>query len=382
MEMRSIESTPCSEHAAQRDDLFMSLELGDKRWKLSVGNGRERASRYDVSAGDSAAVEKCIATARARLKLPADALVHSCYEAGRDGWWLHRRLAQLAVDNIVVDASSIEVNRRARRAKTDRLDADKLQTMLVRHHRGEHVWSVLREPTEQDEDARRVHRELQRLTHERTSHTNRIRALLVLHNVRPDVIIAGRDWPTWWHKCRERIAPKLREEIEREIARLKLVKDQVRSIELVRRQELAKGKHPMVSQLTRLGAIGPTGAWVLVHEVFGWRRFSNRRELAGCLGLAPTPYASGSTEAEQGISKVGNKRVRALLVELAWGWLRRQPTSALTLWFIQRFAHAGARMRRVGIVALARRLAIALWRFLQNGEIPLGARLKTAPQSS
>jgi transposase len=286
------------------------------------------------------------------------------------------------VDNIVVDASSIEVNRRARRAKTDRLDADKLRTMLMRHHGGEHVWSVLREPTEQDEDARRVHRELQRLTHERTSHINRIRALLVLHNVRPDVIIAGRDWGAWWQAHREQIAPKLREEIEREIARLKLVKDQVRSIELACRRELANGKHPMVSQLTRLAAIGPTGAWVLVHEVFGWRRFSNRRQLAGCLGLAPTPYASGSTEAEQGISKVGNKRVRALLVEQAWGWLRRQPTSALTLWFNRRFAHAGARMRRVGIVALARRLAIALWRFLQNGEIPLGACLKATPHSS
>jgi transposase len=282
------------------------------------------------------------------------------------------------VHNVVVDASSIEVNRRARRAKTDRLDADKLRTMLVRHHGGEHVWSVLREPTEQDEDARRVHRELQRLTHERTSHINRIRALLVLHNVRPDIVLAGRDWPAWWQKNSEQVAPKLRAEIEREIARLTLVKDQVRSIELARRRELASGVHPMVSQLTRLAAIGPTGAWVLVHEVFGWRRFSNRRQLAGCLGLAPTPYASGDTEAEQGISKVGNKRVRALLVEQAWGWLRRQPTSALTLWFNRRFAHSGARMRRVGIVALARRLAIALWRFLQNGEIPLGASLKPA----
>jgi transposase len=376
--MRPIESNSRVEHAAQRDDLFMSLELGDKRWKLSIGDGRHGASRYDVSAGDTAAVAKCLAKAGERFQTPQNALVHSCYEAGRDGWWLHRWLAQFGVDNIVVDASSIEVNRRARRAKTDRLDADKLRTMLMRHHAGEHVWSVLREPNEQDEDARRVHRELQRLTHERTSHINRIRALLVLHNVRPDVVIAGRDWPAWWQKHGEPIAPRLREEIEREIARLALVKDQVRSIELTRRRELANGMHPMVSQLTRLAAIGPTGAWVLVHEVFGWRRFSNRRQLAACLGLAPTPYASGSTEAEQGISKVGNKRVRALLVEQAWGWLRRQPASALTLWFNRRFAHAGARMRRVGIVALARRLAIAMWRFLQNGEIPLGARLKAA----
>jgi len=376
--MRSIDSIPRDEHAAQQDDLFMSLELGDKRWKLSIGDVRHGVSRYDVPAGDTAAVAKCVAKTAERFQTPPNAVVHSCYEAGRDGWWLHRWLAQFGVDNIVVDASSIEVNRRARRAKTDRLDADKLRTMLMRHHGGEHVWSVLREPTEQDEDARRVHRELQRLTHERTSHINRIRALLVLHNVRPDLIIAGRDWPAWWQKNSEQVAPKLRAEIEREVARLTLVKDQVRSIELARRRELASGVHPMVSQLTRLAAIGPTGAWVLVHEVFGWRRFSNRRQLAGCLGLAPTPYASGDTETEQGISKVGNKRVRALLVEQAWGWLRRQPTSTLTLWFNRRFAHSGARMRRVGIVALARRLAIAMWRFLQNGEIPLGASLKPA----
>lgn len=375
--MKSIESSSRDEHATKQDELFMSLELGDKRWKLSIGDARHGASRYDVAAGDTAAVAKCVAKTSERLQMP-NAVVHSCYEAGRDGWWLHRWLTQFGVDNIVVDASSIEVNRRARRAKTDRLDADKLRTMLVRHHGGEHVWSVLREPTEQDEDARRVHRELQRLTHERTSHINRIRALLVLHNVRPDIVLAGRDWPAWWQKNSEQVAPKLRAEIEREVARLTLVKDQVRSIELARRRELASGAHPMVSQLTRLAAIGPTGAWVLVHEVFGWRRFSNRRQLAGCLGLAPTPYASGDTEKEQGISKVGNKRVRALLVEQAWGWLRRQPNSALTLWFNRRFAHSGARMRRVGIVALARRLAIALWRFLQNGEMPLGASLKPA----
>ena len=375
--MRSAPSVPHGEQAVQQDDLYMSLELGDKRWKLSIGDARHGVSRYDVAAGDTAAIAKCVAKTRERFQTP-NAVVHSCYEAGRDGWWLHRWLTQVGVDNIVVDASSIEVNRRARRAKTDRLDADKLRTMLVRHHGGEHVWSVLREPTEQDEDARRVHRELQRLTHERTSHINRIRALLVLHNVRTDIVLAGRDWPAWWQKNSEQVAPKLRAEIEREVARLTLVKDQVRSIELTRRRELASGVHPMVSQLTRLAAIGPTGAWVLVHEVFGWRRFSNRRQLAGCLGLAPTPYASGDKETEQGISKVGNKRVRAVLGEQAWGWLRRQPTSALTLWFNRRFAHSGARMRRVGIVALARRLAIALWRFLQNGEIPLGASLKPA----
>ena len=304
--------------------------------------------------------------------------MHSCYEAGRDGWWLHRWLSDLGVDNIVVDPASIEVNRRARRAKTDRLDGEKLLAMLVRYHAGERVWSVLREPTPEEEDARRTHRELQRLTHERIAHTNRIGSLLVLHNLRPTVIIGGRDWPAWWERHRDQVPPMLRAELEREAVRLQLVKQHVRAIEATRTQQLAEGKQPLVAQLARLRAIGAKGAWVLVKEVFGWRTFANRRELASSLGLVPTPYASGDSEIEQGISKAGNRRARSMLVELAWGWLRLQPGSALTQWFNRRFAGAGKRMRRIGIVALARRLAIALWRYLQAGEIPLGARLKPA----
>jgi transposase len=163
------------------------------------------------------------------------------------------------------------------------------------------------------------------------------------------------------------------------LARLHLVKDQVRQIEAARRTALQQGEKPLVEQLMRLCGIGAKGAWVLVHEIFGWRQFANRRELAGCLGLAPTPYASGDSQIEQGISKAGNRRARTLLVELAWGWLRLQPGSAMALWINRRFAREGARMRRVGIVALARRLAVALWHFLQDGEIPLGARLKALP---
>ena len=270
----------------------------------------------------------------------------------------------------MVDSASIEVNRRARRAKTDRLDGDKLLAMLLRHHAGERVWSVLHEPTAEDEDARRAHRELERLMHERIAHTNRIGSLLVLHNLRPHVIIGGRDWAAWWERHGEQVPPLLRAEIERESARLALVKQQIKALEAARRQELADGQQPLVAQLARLRAIGPKGAWVLVKELFGWRRFANRRELAGCLGLVPTPYASGDSQIEQGISKAGNQRARALLVELAWSWLRLQPDSALTEWFNRRFAAGGKRMRRVGIVALARRLAIALWRYLQTRRDP------------
>jgi transposase len=354
----------------------MSFELGDKHWRIAIGDGQRGVSRYTVGAGNTAAVADCVVSAGTRLRIGSGAQVHSCYEAGRDGWWLHRWLTELGIDNIVVDPASIEVNRRARRAKTDRLDGDKLLAMLVRHHAGEHVWSVLREPSPADEDERRGHRELQRLTHERIAHTNRISSLLVLHNLRPTVNIGGRHWTAWWNAHREQIPPLLGAEIERETARLKLVKEQLRAIEAARRQELAEGKQPLIAQLARLRAIGPKGAWVLVKEVFGWRHFANRRELAGSLGLVPTPYASGDSEIEQGISKAGNRRVRGLLVELAWGWLRLQPGSALTRWFNRRFAGAGKRMRRVGIVALARRLAIALWRYLEDGEIPAGARLK------
>jgi len=375
MEMATTRTVLRDQLTAKPGDLYMSLELGDKHWHISIGGERRSVSHYIVEAGHTEEVADCIAKAAARLHT---ARVHSCYEAGRDGWWLHRWLTELGVDNIVVDPASIEVNRRARRAKTDRLDADKLLAMLVRHHRGERVWSVLREPSPGDEDARRAHRELQRLTHERIAHTNRISSLLVLHNLRPRIVIGGRDWPVWWNAHREQVPPTLRAELEREAVRLKVVKEQVRAIEAARARELAEGKQPLVAQLVRLRAVGAKGAWVLVKEVFGWRHFANRRELAGSLGLVPTPYASGDSEIEQGISKAGNRRVRALLVELAWSWSRLQPGSALTQWFNRRFAGAGKRMRRVGIVALARRLAIALWRYLQTGEIPIGARLKPA----
>ena len=362
--------------------LYMSFDLGDKKWQISVSDGRDGVSRHTVAAGDPVAAADCITKAVKRFKLGNRAIVHSVYEAGRDGWWFHRWLCELGVDNIVVDPSSIEVNRRARQAKTDRLDADKLLALLIRHHHGEDVWSVLHEPSPEDEDARREHRELQRLSHERIAHTNRIGSLLVLHNLRPGIVIRGRDWPRWWRAHCEQVPTLLRAELERECERLKLVKDQVRAIEAAHRRELAEGKHPLVDQLMRLRAVGPKGAWILDKEVFGWRRFANRRELASSLGLVPTPHASGSIEREQGISKAGNRRVRALLTELAWGWLKLQPDSELTQWFNRRFACAGARLRRVGIVALARRLAIALWRYVKDGEIPAGAQLKPVSASA
>ncbi|WP_232461886.1 transposase [Burkholderia ubonensis] len=220
-----------------------------------------------------------------------------------------------------------------------------------------------------------MHRELNRLRQERTAHTNRIRSLLVLHNLRVERI-GGRAWAHWWAQHAAQLLPALRAEIEREFERLSLAARQIRTLEAQQHHEVRNGAQPAIAWLARLAGIGTGSAWTLVRELFGWRQFHNRREVAGCLGLAPTPYASGTSAVEQGISKIGNKRVRWLMVELAWSWLRFQRSSQLSHWFNERFAGSGKRMRRIGIVALARRLAVALWRYLEFGEIPLGATLK------
>jgi len=360
--------------------LYVAFELGDRSWKLSLGDGVRAPSRCTVAAGDTAAVTTAIARAKVRCHLPADAAVRSCYEAGRDGFWLHRWLTAQGIVNLVVDSASIEVNRRKRRAKTDRLDSDKLLSMLMRYYGGERrVWAVARIPTPEQEDERRLHRELADLRKERTAHSNRIRSLLVLHNLRVEHI-GGRAWTHWWAQNAAQLPPGVRTEIERESERLSLVAKQIKTLEAQQRREVRSGAQPAIAQLSRLAAIGIGSAWTLVKELFGWRQFHNRRELAGCLGLAPTPYASGTSNVEQGISKAGNRRARWLMVELAWSWLRFQPASQLSQWFNQRFAAASKRMRRVGIVALARRLAIALWRYLEFGEIPPGATLKSPRQ--
>ena len=360
--------------------LYVAFELGDRSWKLSLGDGVRAPSRCTVAAGDTAAVMTAIARAKVRCHLPADAAVRSCYEAGRDGFWLHRWLTAQGIVNLVVDSASIEVNRRRRRAKTDRLDSDKLLSMLMRYYGGERrVWAVARIPTPEQEDERRLHRELADLRKERTAHSNRIRSLLVLHNLRVEHI-GGRAWTRWWAQNAAQLPPGVRTEIEREFERLSLVAKQIKTLEAQQRREVRSGAQPAIAQLSRLAAIGIGSAWTLVKELFGWRQFHNRRELAGCLGLAPTPYASGTSNVEQGISKAGNRRARWLMVELAWSWLRFQPASQLSQWFNQRFAAASKRMRRVGIVALARRLAIALWRYLEFGEIPPGATLKSPRQ--
>ena len=237
------------------------------------------------------------------------------------------------------------------------------------------MWSVARVPSAEQEDARRAHRELERLGHEQTAHRNRIGSLLVLHNLRLKHV-GGRGWRSWWEQYSVALPPGLRGEIERESARLELVKAQIKVLAALQRKAVATGAQPQVAQLSQLRSIGQCSAWALVKELLGWRRFRNRREVAGCLGLSPTPYRSGDSQIEQGIAKTGNKRARYIMVELGWNWLRYQADSALSKWFNERFAGAGKRLRRIGIVALARRLAIALRHYLEHGVIPAGAKLK------
>ncbi len=364
---------------AREGKLYVSLELSDKSWRVAASDGT-RVSEYTVRGGDGAGLLALLERVRRRFGLGPQAPVLSCYEAGRDGFWVHRLLQAHGVNNHVVDAASIEVNRRARRAKTDRLDVRALLGLLIRYVSGERrAWSVLRVPGAQAEDERRVYRERERLLKERGAHRARMQSLLLLHNLRRvDLRLAGLG---------ERlgalgVGPRLRAELEREAERLALVERQLAAIAKARTSELAQpgaaDPHSKQRALERLRAVGPIGAEVLVRELFGWRSFANRRELAGAVGLVSTPYDSGQSNREQGISKAGNRRVRALLVELAWAWLRYQPQSALACWYARRFAHGGTRLRRIGIVALARRLLIALWHYLEHGVIPEGAKLKGA----
>jgi len=363
--------------------LYMAMELSDKKWLLVIGDGRRAPSRHTVAAGATDEVLRALAKAKARCGLAGEVRVHSCYEAGRDGFWLHRWLDGQGIDNVVVDAASIEVNRRARRTKTDRLDGEKLYTMLLRFYGGDlRVWAVARVPTAEQEDARRPVREAERLQREATAHRNRIGSLLILQGLRGPQA-GGRRWAPWWERQAARLLLEAQAEIGREVERLKLVTAQLKTLKDARRQALlatpaadAVATPGVARQLAALGGIGSSSAWLLDKEWLGWRRFRNRREVAASVGLAGSPYNSGDGQVEQGIAKAGNKRVRWLLVELAWCWLRYQPDSELTRWFNARFAHGGKRMRRIGIVAVARRLAIALWRYVDQGVLPAGARLK------
>lgn len=362
--------------------LYVALELSKKNWKLAFSDGHARRPRVvAVPARDWDRFEAALLKAKERFGLPNDAPLRSCYEAGRDGFWIHRALLHGGIENLVVDPASIEVNRRRRRAKTDRLDAVKLVTQLIRHHRGEKVWSVVRVPEVADEDARHLHRDLEVLKSERRAHRMRIQSLLFTHGIDLKV---GRKLLETLPKLRQwdrrPLPASLQARVVREYHRLQAVQEQIRELEKERKSLLETSRAKSVEKARRMAqlcGIGPTSSWVFAMELFGWRQFRNRREVAGAVGLTPTPYQSGDSPKEQGISKAGNPRVRTMMIEIAWSWLRHQPGSKLSEWFWWRFGNGSARQRRVGIVALARRLLIDLWRLIEFGVVPEGARLKT-----
>jgi len=341
--------------------------------------GDRDARLFQIAGGDREALSELIRRQRQMVGDPG-ARVVSCYEAGRDGFWLHRWLADRGVDNRVLDPASLEVPRRRRRVKTDRVDTLGLLRVLLRLERGEtEMTRVIWVPAPAIEDARRHTRERERLVSERTAHRNRIQGLLAAQGV-TGVKVGTRDWLNQLAVARtgdgRTLGMALLAEIRREAERLALVEHQIKEVETAQRAAL-KADTELVSRackLRHLRGIGDVFASGLVHEAF-WRDFGNRRQVGGAFGLTPWPWDSGDMHADQPISKVGNRRARTMAVECAWMWTLHQPDSTLTRWWRQRFAGGGKRLRRIGIVALARKLMIALWRYIKQDLVPEGAVL-------
>ena len=362
--------------------LHVAFELGNREWILGLATRLEDTPMLrTVPARDLSQLDAVLTQAKAQLGCPASAPVHSCYEAGRDGFWLHRYLLSRGIQNVVIDSSSIEVNRRRRRAKTDRLDARKLATMLMRAGAGERrVWHVVRVPSAADEDRRQVHRELLTARRDRARLTNRIKGVLASHGVPlatlPTLsthLATARRWDGTL------LPPHTVARLTREWELVGQYTTRLRELRAARTALLRVRDDPAIAQvrrLIRLRGVGPDSAWLYVMEFFAWRQFRNRREVGGLAGLTDTPYQSGDLDHQQGISKAGNRWVRALAVNTAWAWLRYQPQSALARWYRQRFGHGPSRLRKIGIVALARKLLIAFWRYLETGEVPEGAMVR------
>jgi transposase len=364
----------------QNKTLFMAMELSKNNWKLAFGNGEKERQRT-ISAGSEESLLAEIAKAKEKLGLPADAQVVSCYEAGRDGFWIDRMLQRNGIRNTIMDPASIEVPRRSRTRKTDRLDASRLLRLLLRAELwGEtQVFSRVLVPDDEHEALMRIGRERERLVKERTGHRTRIRSLGALHNIqianpaKMDVD-SLKDWSDVL------LRPEVREELRREQQRLLLVEEQIKHLEKQQDESIAAEATPAAlkaAKLCKLKSIGLQSGWLLGHECFGWRHFRNRKAVGSFAGLTGTPYDSGQTLREQGISKAGNSRVRTGMLELAWLWVRYQPHSDLTHWFVDNYVAAGtSRSKRKGIVALARKLLVALWKYVEFDVAPEGATLK------
>lgn len=372
--------------------IFVSLELSQSKWlvtSLSPGGG-ERMSRHELAAGDVTGLLGLFARLRekARARAGRDYGVVSIQEAGLDGYWLHRVLAGEGVESHVVDPASVAVSRRRRRAKTDRIDGEALLRTLLAYKRGEpRVCSMVRVPSPEQEDMRRLSRERRTLVGERLTHVNRIKGLLASQGIRGyqplrrdrrvrlEALQTGDGRPLGAH---------IRTLILRELDRLELLCGQIKAVEaerdtlLARLEQAAPPDRPApTAMLAQLVGVGAQTASVLWFEGL-FRPFDNRRQLAAYAGLAPTPWQSGKIDREQGVSKAGNPRLRTAMIQLAWLWLRHQPHSALSRWFLQRVQDNGGRGKKTAIVALARKLLVALWKYVSAGVVIDGAILQAA----
>lgn len=369
-----------SESITDSRTLHIALELSSAKWVLAFsGGGAARPSVYEIDANDLRALDERVAKVRKSLRLSEDSPVVSCYEAGRDGFWIHRMLAARGIRNTVVEPSCLASGRRGRSPKTDKLDARALVQMLVRAERGERdVWRVVRVPDEKREDTRREARYRGVLLKERGQHSNRIISLLLTVGVRVEkahkITASHLEGMKQWDG--RPLPAALAEQLRLEVVRLTLVREQLAALE--KKLKSATALDPLSKRLMLLKGVGERTARVLSTE-FGWREFRNGREVGALAGLVGTPFRSGSLARDQGISKAGNRRVRTAMVELAWFWLRWQPGSELSKWYQNRVGpRPTSRQKRVAIVALARKLLVAIWRYSKYDVIPGGAELKAA----
>ena len=365
--------------AEAQETVYAAIELSKKTWVLGIAPpDRDRPSIYRVSGGNIAEL-----VSRLRVASRNNRRIVVCYEAGYDGFWLARALAKIDIECRVLDPASIQVNRRARRVKTDRIDVLALLRALIATDRGErHVCAIVRVPSVEEEDARRSHRERQRLVRERTGHINRIKGLLFAQGIRgikPKLRRTRIDFAALETPEGHPLPDRLRRELEREYARLAMIETQLREVE--KERDMADAQDPVVERkrqmLVALQGVGGTSAAILAREVFA-RPFASRRQLGSYLGLTPSAYDSGSMTRCQGISKAGNSWARRILIEVAWLWQKYQPASPLSNWYIQKTTGQSSRIRRIMLIALARKLAISLWRYAETGIVPEGVVIARA----
>ncbi|WP_182871455.1 IS110 family transposase [Stieleria mannarensis] len=393
-------ATPQNQCITRPNCLYIGLELSERTWVVAFSDslGRKPSVKSMLS-GNFEKLEAEILRAKQRFGLDEDCPVACCYESGRDGFWVHRCLVANGVENSIVDAASIQVNRRKKRAKTDRIDASKIVAALIRKLSGDmFACQMIHIPSHIDEDERMLNREMRILKKERTAHICRIKSYLNGQGIKSVTITA--DFEANLAKFRTAdnrpLMPRLQASLTREFKRIQLVNEQIRDLQaeqanliraaikadaaqenenLDKQPESPSRTATLAAKLIQLCGVGPVLSWTLASELFSWRNIKNNKQLAALVGLVPTPHDSGDSSKEQGISKAGRGELRVLMIEAAWGWLQFQPQSELSKWYHAKFNDGTSRNKKRGIVALARKLLIALRKFLIDEEIPAGAKL-------